>query len=82
MDVILEEASCALNSISTSTSLFMLSGSMAYRNIESGSWFLNAIVWTFKYHAHEKDILHLLSKVGLNEFLSNISKLQKYVEIM
>ena len=59
--------------------LFMLSGSVAFRHIEVGSWFLNAIVWTFKYHAHEENILQLLSRVGLNEFLSNISKLQKYL---
>ena len=49
--------------------LFMLSGSLAFRHNEVGSWFLNAIVWTFKYHAHEEDILQLLSRVGLNEFL-------------
>ena len=39
-------------------------GTPAYRNIESGSWFLNAIVWTFKYHAHTNDIHQLLSKVN------------------
>ena len=29
-----------------------------------GSWFLNAIVWTFKYHAHKENILELLSRVN------------------
>lgn len=40
----------------------------AYRNTESGSWFLNAIVWTFKYHAYKEDILQLLGRV--NELVS------------
>ena len=39
-------------------------GSVAFRHIEVGSWFLNAIVWTFKYHAHEENILQLLSRVN------------------
>lgn len=60
--------------------LFILSETKAYRNTESGSWFLNAIVWTFKYHAYKEDILQLLGRVGLNDFfLSNISDLLKKV---
>ena len=46
--------------------VFIISGSPAYRNTKSGSWFLNAIVWTFKYHACDEDIHHLLTRVGLN----------------
>ncbi|XP_052095498.1 caspase-3-like [Mytilus californianus] len=43
-------------------------GTPAYRNIHVGSWFLNAIVWTFKYHAHQEEIQHMLLKV--NELVS------------
>ncbi|XP_076094739.1 caspase-3-like [Mytilus galloprovincialis] len=43
-------------------------GTPAYRHIHVGSWFLNAIVWTFKYHAHQEEIQHMLLKV--NELVS------------
>lgn len=43
-------------------------GNPAFRNIFVGSWFLNAIVWTFKYHAAEQEINHLLVRV--NELVS------------
>ena len=39
-------------------------GTPAYRNVDSGSWFLNAIVWTFKYYAHKESIQQLLSRVN------------------
>ncbi|OPL33543.1 caspase-2, partial [Mytilus galloprovincialis] len=39
-------------------------GTSAYRNIESGSWFLNAVVWTFKYHAKREELQHLLIRVN------------------
>ena len=56
---------------------FMLSETPAYRNIDSVSWFLNAIVWTFKYHAHKENILQLLSRVGLNDFFSQTFHISK-----
>lgn len=39
-------------------------GTSAYRHIESGSWFLNAVVWTFKYHAKREELQHLLIRVN------------------
>jgi len=56
---------------------FMLSETPAYRNIESGSWFLNAIVWTFKYHAHKEEISQLLLMVGLNDFFYQTFQIPK-----
>ncbi|XP_063397690.1 caspase-3-like [Mytilus trossulus] len=37
---------------------------LSYRNIYTGSWFLNAIVWTFKYHAKREELHHLLIRVN------------------
>ncbi|XP_052080957.1 caspase-2-like isoform X2 [Mytilus californianus] len=39
-------------------------GTSAWLNNEVGSWFMNAIVWTFKYHAHEEELHHLLIRVN------------------
>ncbi|XP_063396808.1 caspase-3-like [Mytilus trossulus] len=39
-------------------------GTSAFRHIESGSWFLNAVVWTFKYHAKREELQHLLIRVN------------------
>ncbi|XP_063424994.1 caspase-3-like isoform X2 [Mytilus trossulus] len=39
-------------------------GSQAWRHTHNGSWFINAIVWAFKYHAHEDELQHLLLRVN------------------
>lgn len=36
----------------------------AWRHETKGSWFLQAVVWTFKYHAHNCNIVDLLTKVN------------------
>ncbi|CAG2199917.1 unnamed protein product [Mytilus edulis] len=39
-------------------------GSKAWRHQHCWFWFMNAIVWTFKYHAHEEELHHLLIRVN------------------
>ncbi|CAC5387623.1 CASP2 [Mytilus coruscus] len=39
-------------------------GTKAWLHGKVGSWFMNAIVWTFKYHAHEEELHHLLIRVN------------------
>ncbi|XP_052073551.1 caspase-3-like isoform X2 [Mytilus californianus] len=39
-------------------------GTLSYRNIHTGSWFLCAVVWTFKYHAKHEELQHLLIRVN------------------
>lgn len=35
-------------------------GTSAFRNETTGSWFINALVWTFKFHAKREELHHLL----------------------
>ncbi|XP_063418278.1 caspase-3-like isoform X2 [Mytilus trossulus] len=39
-------------------------GTIAWLNEDVGSWFMSAIVWTFKYHAHKEELHHLLIRVN------------------
>lgn len=39
-------------------------GTLAWLNKDVGSWFMSAIVWTFKYHAHKEELHHLLIRVN------------------
>ncbi|CAC5415876.1 unnamed protein product [Mytilus coruscus] len=39
-------------------------GTLSSSNIDTGSWFLNAVVWTFKYHAKHEELQHLLVRVN------------------
>lgn len=39
-------------------------GTLSYRNVQTGSWFLCAVVWIFKYHAKHEELQHLLIRVN------------------
>ncbi|XP_056005199.1 caspase-2-like isoform X2 [Ostrea edulis] len=39
-------------------------GSLSWRKTDAGSWFIQAIVWIFKYEAHLKDLVEMLGKVN------------------
>ncbi|XP_061163376.1 caspase-3-like [Saccostrea echinata] len=39
-------------------------GSLSWRKTNSGSWFMQAVVWIFKYEAHLKDLVEMLGKVN------------------
>ncbi|XP_076108391.1 cell death protein 3-like [Mytilus galloprovincialis] len=39
-------------------------GTLSYRNVHTGSWFLCAVVWIFKYHAKHEELQHLLIRVN------------------
>ncbi|XP_063397694.1 caspase-14-like [Mytilus trossulus] len=39
-------------------------GTLSSSSIDTGSWFLNAVVWTFKYHAKHEELHHLLLRVN------------------
>lgn len=39
-------------------------GTLSYRNIYTGSWFISAVAWTLKYHAHHEELQHLLIRVN------------------
>ncbi|XP_078337090.1 caspase-6-like isoform X2 [Crassostrea virginica] len=39
-------------------------GSLSWRKTDAGSWFMQAIVWIFKYESHLKDLVEMLGKVN------------------
>lgn len=39
-------------------------GSLSWRKTNSGSWFMQAVVWILKYEAHLKDLVEMLGKVN------------------
>lgn len=54
-------------------------GTKAWLHNDVGSWFMNAIVWTFKYHAHEEELHHLLIRV--NRLVGKGSTLKKEMTV-
>lgn len=59
-------------------------GTSAYRNIHTGSWFLTAVLWTFKAYAYKEHLQELLTRVnrlvargeGETKFLSTVSEIK------
>ena len=51
-------------------------GKEAWRNLETGSWFINALVDVFKTHAEKEDVLSMLVRVNdaVSKRVSSISK--------
>nr|XP_034337254.1 cell death protein 3 isoform X2 [Crassostrea gigas] len=39
-------------------------GSLSWRKMDAGSWFMQAIVWVFKSESHVKDLVEMLGKVN------------------
>lgn len=39
-------------------------GSLSWRKTDAGSWFMQAIVWIFKFESHVKDLVEMLGKVN------------------
>lgn len=39
-------------------------GALSWRRTDAGSWFIQAIVWIFKFESHVKDLVEMLGKVN------------------
>lgn len=45
--------------------VLLFAGSLSWRKTDAGSWFMQAIVWIFKFESHVKDLVEMLGKVKL-----------------
>lgn len=48
------------------TSVLLFVGALSWRRTDAGSWFIQAIVWIFKFESHVKDLVEMLGKVRFN----------------